>query len=307
MKKGAHETRVAFGRALAAWRKERGYPTAYAFFHKSGGKRYFGVEYAYYLRVERGERLPSPDHLARILDALGSSVSHARSRDGILTAYLRATVDGHALFDPVLAASTKPAAPVGSPEPEVQASVLKRVSEQTLQSMGRISDEQWQAITSGRAALWVFYWLFYTGSSASTEHLGSQLGFPPSEAAQAVDRLIHVGLAHRLKNGRIECAESAKRLLSPSSRAFQETRLWLSERLTERLRYRERRGDSSDHYYGYFFLPLQSMQQAADVVTILKEAVRKSYLLSLGESPARGTLVGVEARVAPILDFEREP
>ncbi len=307
MEKAGKQAREAFALSLVTWRKERGYPTAYAFFHKSGGKRYFGVEYAYYLRMERGERLPSSDHLARILDALGSAVSHARARDQILTAYLKAMVEGHALFDPILAAPSKPASPTGSAEPEVQATVLRRVSEQTLQSMDRISDDQWQAITSSSAAVWVFYWLFYTGSSASDAHLCSQLGLQPLECAQATSRLLQAGLVQRLKNGRVECVERAKRLLSPSSRAFQETRLWISERITERLRKREGRGGSSDLYYGYFFLPVESLKQAADVVTILKEAVRKGYLLSLGESPARGTLVGVEARVAPVLDFEREP
>ena len=60
----------AFSEALLALRREAGFPSAYRFYHRNGGRRHFGFTYVHYLRLEKGAKAPRAEAFGAILKAL---------------------------------------------------------------------------------------------------------------------------------------------------------------------------------------------------------------------------------------------
>ena len=60
----------AFSEALLALRREAGFPSAYRFYHRNGGRRHFGFTYVHYLRLEKGAKAPRAAAFGAILKAL---------------------------------------------------------------------------------------------------------------------------------------------------------------------------------------------------------------------------------------------
>ena len=60
----------AFSEALLARGREAGFPSAYRFYHRNGGRRHFGLTYVHYLRLEKGAKAPRAEAFGAILKAL---------------------------------------------------------------------------------------------------------------------------------------------------------------------------------------------------------------------------------------------
>ncbi len=76
-----------FSRTLASLRKEAGFHTSYAFYHRNGGRRIFPFTYAYYAKIERGCGLPRGEWLPLLLKLLKIE-SVSESREALLRDYL---------------------------------------------------------------------------------------------------------------------------------------------------------------------------------------------------------------------------
>jgi transcriptional regulator with XRE-family HTH domain len=90
--------RKKFGRLVTATRKKRGYTSAYSLFHGNGGSKRFGFTYPHFLQIEKGQRLPSIESLKRLLPILLSDGPSEERRE-MLELYVRASLDGEAIFD----------------------------------------------------------------------------------------------------------------------------------------------------------------------------------------------------------------
>ena len=60
----------AFSEALLSLRREAGFPSAYRFYHRNGGRRHFGFTYVHYLRLEKGAKAPRAEAFGAIIKAL---------------------------------------------------------------------------------------------------------------------------------------------------------------------------------------------------------------------------------------------
>lgn len=100
-----------FSRSLTHLRESSGFKTAYAFYHSNGGRKVFPFTYAYYAKIERGESLPRPPWLAKILRLV--RVSSPADRARVVSDYLRdISVEKESfdlLFAPFLTVENEPA------------------------------------------------------------------------------------------------------------------------------------------------------------------------------------------------------
>ena len=87
-----------FSRTLARFRKEAGFHTSYAFYHRNGGRRTFPFTYAYYAKIERGCGLPRGEWLPLFLQLLKIE-SVPESREALLRDYLCDLFGDEGTFD----------------------------------------------------------------------------------------------------------------------------------------------------------------------------------------------------------------
>lgn len=300
-------------------RKKRGFPTAYGFFHKNGGKTHFGFSYLHYLLIERGLRLPSVASLRAILEVVAREATHSEDRLAILTCYLKALTGGDPIFDPVLAHRPLPAAADLQPPPlpgetvpafredthtqpaaESDTDRLVRLAASTHKgSIPRMSREQVEAVLSSPAGFWVFQWLLQTGLRLDIAGLSESLELKTPDVLAATARLQQVGLIRRLKDGRFEAPAFQTDLFEPMALLTPERKTWINGQINARVR-----AQGEDHAHGYYLLFIDDEQKTQALKRVFWEALSKAYLLR-PRTPAKGSgkLYAVEARVAPV--FER--
>jgi hypothetical protein len=101
-------TMMRFSETLVRLRKEAGFHTSYAFYHRNGGRRTFPFTYAYYAKIERGQGLPRGEWLDLFLQLLRIR-SREDSRRRLVVDYLRDLMGDEkafdALVDPLLKSS----------------------------------------------------------------------------------------------------------------------------------------------------------------------------------------------------------
>ncbi len=89
-------------------RTEAGFTTAYAFYHKNGGRRVFPCTFSYYLRIENGKALPRPEWLPMFLTLLRIPPTDALWRQ-IIVDYLRDHFVSEDAFQSAVAPLLRPA------------------------------------------------------------------------------------------------------------------------------------------------------------------------------------------------------
>lgn len=80
-----------FSRMLVQLRTAAGFPTAYRFYHDSGGKGVLKMSYRAYLMVEQGKNLPVPDRLGTFIWAL-RLVAKSAEANAFVAAWLQTTM-----------------------------------------------------------------------------------------------------------------------------------------------------------------------------------------------------------------------
>ncbi len=291
-------------------RKKRGFPTAYGFFHKNGGKGHFGFSYLHYLLIERGLRLPSVQSLRAILEVIAREATHSDDRNSILTLYLKALTGGDPIFDPVLTSRPSSSAPSAIPSlreethlqdaAESDTDRLVRLAATTHKgAIPRMSKEQVEAVLSSPACFWIFQWLLQTGLKLDLAALAENLSLKAPEVLAAATRLEQTALVRRLKDGRYESPAFQTDLFEPMALLTPERKTWINSQINARVR-----AQGEDHAHGYYLLFIDDEQKTQALKRVFWEALSKAYLLR-PRNPATGSgkLYAVEARVAPV--FER--
>lgn len=92
-----------FSKAFVDLRSRSGFKTGYAYYTTNGGRRAFPFTYGHYIKIERGERLPSPRELLLLFRNLrrGSSLAE---RQALVRAYLRDLSGDAEVYDELFAA-----------------------------------------------------------------------------------------------------------------------------------------------------------------------------------------------------------
>ena len=187
-----------FSGTLARLRREAGFPTAYAFYHKNGGKRTFPFTYPYYAKLERGDSLPRAAWLTLLLGQMRVGPT-AGERRALVLDYLRDLFSDDAAFDalvePLLAA---PAA-----EPGERAVMKRLLSAQAF----HLTPPQMTAVVSSEESYWAFNCLVNNRKSLTAAELAAAAGLPEARTAAALETLRKVKLAR----------PAGKRWASPAS------------------------------------------------------------------------------------------
>jgi hypothetical protein len=182
-----------FAEVLRRLRQEAGFHTAYAFYHKNGGKRTFPFTYAYYAKLERGEGLPRGKWLDLLLSMLRIRPTQAAKREFIL-AFLSDLVGDNDAFNSLVSPLLKP-----SPDQPSEKKVIKRLlSGQAY----HLSPKQLSATLSTSPAYWVFNCVINNARAMTEEELTAVTGFSKIEIKNAVAKLSKEKLLKKGRGGR---------------------------------------------------------------------------------------------------------
>ncbi|MBI2070792.1 MAG: hypothetical protein HYT79_09365 [Elusimicrobia bacterium] len=176
-----------FGTALKHLRREAGYQSAYAFFHKNGGAPVFGFRYNQYLYLERGQSLPRPKTFIQIGRML--RLASGRSRVGDYTlAYFKSLLGTEAyknFVSPLLSQTSAASARLP------MAAAIDKARE------GRrrhLNPRQAAVIKENFANYWT--WKVFTNDQKDwgEQEVARLLGIPQNESRKALDALCRVKL-----------------------------------------------------------------------------------------------------------------
>ncbi|TPW19699.1 MAG: hypothetical protein FD126_2418, partial [Elusimicrobia bacterium] len=196
-----------FGPALARLRRDAGFATAYAFYHRSGGRRLFPFTFQYYLKIEAGRSVPRADWVPGLVSALRVAPSHGAYRELVLD-YLRDLCGREETFEALFAPLAAPPAP----EPTAPAVIRKLMYSRAYP----LSLAQLEAVAASEAAYWAFEYLSNTDEAMDAAELARRTGLPVKALAPALARLTRLQLLRRASGGRYKCHLIGRRLVYPA-------------------------------------------------------------------------------------------
>ena len=196
-----------FGPALARLRRDAGFPTAYAFYHRTGGRRVFPFTFQYYLKIEGGRSVPRPDWVPGLIAALRVAPSDAAHRK-LVTGYLKDLCGSEEAY----AALIGPLAAPSPPEPESPGVIRKLMYQRAYP----LSLTQLEALAASEAAYWAFEYLSNTEEALTAAELAERLGLRAKPLAVALGKLVALRLVKRAAAGRFKCPLVGRRLLYPA-------------------------------------------------------------------------------------------
>ncbi|MBI2071086.1 MAG: hypothetical protein HYT79_10860 [Elusimicrobia bacterium] len=199
-----------FANALIQFRREAGYLSGYAFYHKNGASKIFGFGYSQYKNFERGTSLPRPKGLAIVarLLLLGQEENKLRQ---FLLAYLKSSW-GEETFRFLIAPSF--VRPSESREKHPLGAAIKTLHETRRVNL---SVEQSKLIRASPANYWVFETLTNDRRAWKADELAQLLGLGPAKTRQGLERLTAAGIFKKNKDGSFECPQAGASFMHPRS------------------------------------------------------------------------------------------
>ena len=182
-----------FAASLMRMRTEAGFNTAYAFFHKNGGRRVFPCTFPYYVRIERGAALPRPEWLPIFMALLRIPPTNVLWRQFIVD-YLRDHFGSEEVFQSAIAPLLRPAEVAGVQQKAVRRLVSGRAYHVTL--------EQYKVVISDDAAYWCFELLVNERGALTPAELARETGESEADIKAALKRLSAAKLVKAVKGGR---------------------------------------------------------------------------------------------------------
>lgn len=182
-----------FSRTLARLRQEAGFPTAYAFYHRSGGRHSFPFTFAHYRQLERGKHLPRPQWLPALMDLLRLPPTSARRR-GIVIDFLRALFVTEENYEFLVAPLMRESVQRGCEKPASNVRAKKRPC--------RLTPKQCKAVVANAAAYWTFKCLANDHGTWRAEDLAETIGLPEDQIEAGLRSLASHKLAKRDAAGR---------------------------------------------------------------------------------------------------------
>lgn len=196
-----------FGPALARLRRDAGFATPYAFYHRSGGRRMFPFTFQYYLKIESGRSVPRPDWVPVLVSALRVAPAHAVYRD-LVCDYLRDLCGKEETF----AALISPLMSAASPEGQGPALIRRLLYSRAYP----LSLRQFEALAASEAAYWAFEYLSNTDEALDAAELARRTGLPARALEKALAGLTALKLMRRASGGRWRCHLVGRRLVYPA-------------------------------------------------------------------------------------------
>lgn len=191
-----------FARVLRRLRAAAGFPTAYAFYHRNGGKRAFPFSYGYYSQLERGTSVPRGEWLPLLLALLRLPPEPGARRE-LLEAYLRDLVGQDEVFDDLFA----PLQGTTAAAPAAAKAVARLVGRQSR----HVTPDEMDVILRTPASYWCFVALSAGRHPVSLTDLTARVGLPAAQIRAALAALARAKLAVRA---------GAERWSSPLADAF---------------------------------------------------------------------------------------
>ncbi len=191
---------AVFALCLARLRREAGFPTAYQFYHRNGGRRHFQFTYVHYLRMEKGVSLPKAEWVSTLLLSLRLSPGQAATRE-LFVAYLRDLLKSDAAFDLIVGPLLCRHGGAG------QAPAMGWVkAEHTV----HMTPDQFRAVAADEAGYWCSEALFNDSGSWSAREIAGKFELDSKACARGLKRLKDAGLAREASKGRYMARQAGK-------------------------------------------------------------------------------------------------
>lgn len=191
-------TSKTFAMILRQVRREAGYATAYAFYHKNGGRAIFPFTYVHYLRLERAVSLPRPEWMPTLLFALRLP-QHSTCVRELNIAYLKALLRTAPAYESVLAPLL--AASPGRGFSETSAALWR--ARQTV----HMTPKQFLAVASDSVVYWCSEFILNDRGSFRVEDLASLTGASAAAVGAALAELRTTKLVKSVARGRWRSAK----------------------------------------------------------------------------------------------------
>lgn len=192
----------AFSSALSSLRREAGYPTAYRFYHRNGGRRHFGFTYVHYLRLEKGAKAPRAEYFSAILKGLRLAPAQDGAR-ALFRAYLQDLLGTPEAFELIVGGLAK--------GPEVAPTVAEGGYERLRREHTvHMSPAMFEAVAHDEVSYWSSELLLNDGGSWNAKQVAARLECPELEAARALERLKKAKLLRETSPGRYKTRQPGK-------------------------------------------------------------------------------------------------
>lgn len=196
---------TAFAPVLRGLRQAAGYKTPRRFYLTQGGRKFFGCTYRNYANAEYGRSLPSPALLEKITSALRLADDDGGLRK-LLSAYLRAQLDGTSLYDQVLRALGG-----GHGAAADRWSPMRRALEENVRARSfSLTRDQTEVVTASVEGHWAFGILVHDGGWWTPRSLAQASGLRADRLRRVLVRLTDLGLFRRDEKGRYHCPHHGK-------------------------------------------------------------------------------------------------
>ena len=193
----------AFSEALLALRREAGFPSAYRFYHRNGGRRHFGFTYVHYLRLEKGAKAPRAEAFGAILKALRLAPAADGAR-ALFRSYLLDVLGSPEAYELIVGSVS---AAVPSVSPTLAEGGFDRLKREHLMHM---NIEQFTAVSHDETSYWTSEMLLNDNGTWAPKDVADLLGCTPAEAAVALDRLTKAKLLRATSPGRYKTRQPGK-------------------------------------------------------------------------------------------------
>jgi len=193
----------AFSEALSSLRREAGFPSAYRFYHRNGGRRHFGFTYVHYLRLEKGAKAPRSEAFGAILKALRLAPAADGART-LFRSYLLDVLGSPEAYELIVGSVSKS---VPTVSPTLAEGGFDRLKREHLMHM---SPEQFTAVARDETVYWTSELLLNDDGSWTPKELAERLGCPAKDAAEALDSLTKAKLLRATSPGRYKTRQPGK-------------------------------------------------------------------------------------------------
>jgi hypothetical protein len=279
-----------FSKLLTELREKAGYPTAYKFYHGSGGKGVLKMSYRSYLMIEQGRILPVLARLSIFIWALRLTFRGPEA-NALVTAWLK-TNGGEEAFNDLIAPmlTLAPAAPELSPMQRAMKAGVDKIT-------ACLSLEQVEAI-HGDMNTYRCYMAFVNDAGAWTAaRMAELLGVGAREAEKAMLRLAAVKIAKKSRDGSFQGPEMGMyRTYSPRS-------LWpaaLREKILGQVAAMTAKGRNT---YAYNMLFRADEKDLLNFYPVLDVDLKSATAFSVNrKTPSSGMFI-VQASVTKLWDF----
>ena len=187
-------------------RRDAGFHTPYAYYHRNGGRRVFPFTFAYYLKLERGKHLPRPEWLPLLLALLRVPPTDEMHRLFVLD-FLKDLFVTEESFRSLVAPLLRDPAPAG---------LASRAAKRLIQEQAyHLTEAQCRGLIADPAAYWAFECMVNDRGSFTAAELAKVSGFPEAAVARGLKRLSALRLAKRSSAGRWKSPLSGKYYVMP--------------------------------------------------------------------------------------------